>query len=355
MISRRIAVFTFTTVALAGLIATPPALACACGGLASPAGFDVSVAQEQAIISRINGEERIELRLGLQSNSVDTGLVFPTPSPAEVSLGSAATFEQIEVMTAPRTVVDNAWFDLPQSISVGAATTGAAAAPFTPQILSQVQLGPVQATTLRAEDATGLTGWLAANNYHISNAVTALLPDYVDRGWYFVAVKITGDAELSGDLDPIQFTFASDELVYPMALSRAATDSQFVRLYVFDEHRARPAALSAPTHELTAPNSTYWAGQAPTELAERGRFLTALNLAFPNPGIDIPGDLTMVQASDDSVVTPPDVHVRHIVRVGGIPAGWATILGLIIAAILFGIIRGLVTRARDRRLYGNYR
>jgi hypothetical protein len=86
--------------------------------------------------------------------------------------------------------------------------------------------------------------------------VTALLPDYIDRGWYFVAVKLTGETPLSGNIDPIQITFPSEALVYPMTLSRAATTAQFVRLYVFDEHRARPAALAAPSAELGVVTST---------------------------------------------------------------------------------------------------
>ena len=345
MVSRRIAALLGAAVTLAGLLVTPPALACACGGVASPAGFDVSVAQEQAIVSRHNGQETIELRLGLESASVGTGLVFPTPEPAEVSLGSAATFEQIETATAPRTVVEKYWFGLPETPTGSGPGAAAAAAPFRPQILSQVQLGPLQATTLRAQDATGLTEWLAGNNYRISDAVTALLPDYIDRGWYFVAVKLTGETALSGNIDPIQITFPSEALVYPMTLSRAATTAQFVRLYVFDEHRARPAALAAPSAELRVVTSTYWAGQAPSELVERGPYLTALNLEFPNPATDIPGDLTMVRAPDDSAVQL-EIRVKHLVTLAGIPIGWAVPLAVVLLWIVIGTIRGIVRRRR---------
>ena len=85
--------------------------------------------------------------------------------------------------------------------------------------------GRCEATTLEAVDATGLTEWLDTNGYAIRDEIAALLDEYVEKGWYFVALKLTSDVPLDGGLDPIRFTFDSDELVYPMALSKAATDA----------------------------------------------------------------------------------------------------------------------------------
>jgi hypothetical protein len=164
------------------------------------------------------------LSLGLLSESVETGLIFPTPAPAEVTQGNTQTFDQIEAeITKP--IVDENWWGGSSAASTGGAD-GAAPGAAPPEILGQVQLRPVQATTLSASDVTGLNEWLAQNGYRIKDAVTALLGGYVDRGWYFVALKITGDAKLNGGLDPMQFTFDSEELVYPMDLSRAAEEEQ---------------------------------------------------------------------------------------------------------------------------------
>ena len=298
-------------------------------------------------------QERIELRLGLVSSSLETGLVFPTPGPAVVTAGDANTFSQLEALVAPKTVIDHDWWgDLGSGTTSGAApeaTAGAAPRPEAPVVLGRVQLGPIEATTLQANDSAGLTQWLTENDYQLADSVTALLSGYVDRGWYFVVVKITGEVVLTGGIDPIRFTFRTEQLVYPMALSRAATDPQFVRLYVFDGHRARPGPLDAPAIELRADTSaTYWAGPTPVELADRGTFLTALNLTFEMPQFQIPGDLAIVQASDDSAFAQPDRHITEKVKFLGMPAGWAIILGVVLALIAFRVVLHVVRQRSDR-------
>src|SRR5690606_29712874 len=99
---------------------------------------------------------------------------------------------------------------------------GASAGSAPPEVLERVQLGPVEAVTLAASDASGLADWLDGNGFALSPEVAALLDGYVERGWFFVALRLTGDAPLDGGLDPLRFRFESDSLVYPLELSRAA-------------------------------------------------------------------------------------------------------------------------------------
>ncbi len=305
-----------------------PASACACGGVAPSPGSEVAVGEEHAIISwhaddQQSGVEQIDLLLGVLSTDVETGLIFPTPSPATVSLGDRADFEAIDRVTTPKEVEEYEWWAFRE---MGDGAAGGAP----PEVLDVVQLGPIEAVTLAASDSSGLQTWLADNGFALAPAVTALLDGYVERGWYFVALKLTGDAPLDGGLDPLRFTFASDELVYPLELSRAATSPQTVRLYVFDDHRQRVsfAGAGAPAAAFTS-----WAAPVVgTEVARFGDYLTVFELYFDEPDSQILGDLKFADTLTDET-TGTEYRVSVPLGLFGIPLGWL----LVVVAFIGGV------------------
>jgi hypothetical protein len=244
-----------------------------------------------------------------------------------VSLGDREDFAAIDRVTTPERVEEYDWWTL-RGIGDGA-TAGAP-----PEVLDVVQLGPIEATTLAASDTAGLQTWLADNDYALSPAVTDLLGGYVDRGWYFVALKLTGDAPLDGGLDPLRFTFASDTLVYPLEMSRAATSPQTVRLFVFADHRQRVIFTGAGTPPASF---TSWAAPVTgTEVAGFGDFLTVHELYFSEPESQILGDLEFVDTlTDDTTGTEYTV----VVPVGllGIPLGWL-LTGFAVAGALVALL-----------------
>jgi len=318
------------------LVPVAPAAACACGGVAPAPGSEVAVGEEHAIVSWQDGVERIDLLLAVLSSDAETGLVFPTPSPATVSLGDRADFEAIDRVTAPTRVEEYDWW----SFAPGDGAT--AGAP--PEVLDVVQLGPIEATTLAASDTAGLQTWLADNDYALSPAVTELLGGYVDRGWFFVALKLTGDAPLDGDLDPLRFTFASDELVYPLELSRAATSPQTVRLFVFADHRQRVSFVGAGT---PAASFTSWAAPvAGTEVEGFGDYLTVLELYFSEPASQILGDLEFADTLSDET-TGTEYTVVVPVALFGIPLGWLLAGFAVLGALGAGLVVATVGAKRS--------
>jgi len=312
----------------AGLVIAPvvPASACACGGVAPSPGSEVAVGEEHAIVSWQDGDEhsgveQIDLLLGVLSADVETGLIFPTPSPATVTLGDRADFEAIDRVTTPELVEEYDWWQFR-----AAGDGGSAGAP--PDVLAVVQLGPIEAVTLAASDTVGLNTWLAGNGFALSPAVSALLDGYVERGWFFVALKLTGDAPLDGGLDPLRFTFASEELVYPLELSKAATAPQTVRLYVFDDHRQRVSFAGGGT---PAAAFTSWAAPVVgTEVERFGDYLTVFELWFAEPGSQILGDLEFADTLTDET-TGTEHRVSVSLGLLGIPLGWLLVAAAVIA------------------------
>jgi hypothetical protein len=306
-----------------GLTLAPvaPAGACACGGVAPSPGSEVAVGEERAIISWQGGIEQIDLLLGVVSTEAETGLIFPTPSPATVSIGDRADFDAIDRVTTPERIEEYDWWSF-RSPGDGA-SAGAA-----PTVLDVVQLGPIEAVTLAASDSAGLETWLTDNDFALSPEVTALLDGYIERGWFFVALRLTGDAPLEGGLDPLRFRFETDELVYPLELSRAATSPQTVRLFVFGDHRQRVSFVGAGT-----PSASFTSWAAPvsdTEVAAFGAFLTVFELYFADPSSQILGDLEFADTLSDDV-TGTEYRVSVPVEFVGIPLGW-----IIVALALAG-------------------
>jgi hypothetical protein len=330
----RIAAIVSLTAVLLGLQVASPAVACACGAPAPRPGQDVIVDKELAILSWDGDQERIELLLDMLTEGEDVGLIFPTPAPATVTSGDRQTFADIEEAIAPKEVVVDDWW--------GSGGDGSSAGGAPPEVLDTVQLGPVQATTLAADDATGLSDWLDENGYGIRDEIAEGLQEYVEKGWYFVALKLTADAPLDGMLDPVRFTFDSDQLVYPMALSKHATTLQQARLYIVQDHRARVAGLDDPSATL-AQESTAWAGPAPDVVAGLGAYLTVVDLFFPDPATQIPGDLVAVQSGDDEPLQPV-YEVSRPVDVFGIPFGVVVILGGAAALFILFALGSLILR-----------
>ncbi len=334
---RRVAAVSLVAALFVSLQVASPALACACGAPAPLPGADLEVNQERAIVSWASeGTEQIDLRLGVLGSAEETGLIFPTPAPATVTAGDTADFVALEEAIAPKATSEPDWW----SFDGDGAAGGAA-----PTVLDEVQLGPVTATTLAASDASGLSDWLNSNGYVISPAVSDLLVDYVLRGWYFVALKLTSDATLSGGLDPIRFTFDSDELVYPMDLSQAAESAQEVRLYVFDDHRADLASLDTPTAPY-AQASPLWAGQAPAGFEDRGAYLTVLDLSLADPATQAV-DLTVVRSATDDPITQ-DYSVTRPATIGGVPIGVIAIMLGAVLIVAIALVIGAVRRRASR-------
>jgi len=328
-----------------------PAYACACGAFASttdPSGA-VQLTSEYAMVMLKDGQETIDLRLGVNSVTTQTGLIVPLPATPTVALGSTSTFSSLTTEMTPVRVQRDLWWSWqPGSWFGGALTPGsggaAAAATNTPTIISQVQLGPLEATTLAASDADGLTAWLDDHGYGLSQGVTDRLQHYVDRNWTFVALKLTGNEPLSGNLAPIRFSFSTDQFVYPEFLSQAATVSQDLWLYIFADHRQTVTFLDGRDPH----GQTVWARSVQSPgLTPLGAYLTAIHLNFYSPANQITDDLGISPAAtDDEVGTK--IVVDTYMSIFGIPIGWMLVAFGAVVVLLIGLLAFVPGRRRRR-------
>ncbi|GAB3606860.1 hypothetical protein GCM10027413_22690 [Conyzicola nivalis] len=324
------------------LTAAAPAHACGCGAVVSAPGAVVDVTSESAILSLKDGVETIVLSLGVDSVIANGGLIVPTPTPATIAPGDPALFDALHAQTLPRErVVDDWWGNL---VAPGAPETA-------PQVISRVAVGPLEATTLEATDTAGLSRWLTDNGFELTGEVSSQLQQYIDKRWQFVAVRLSASEGadgtlLDGMLDPIQISFPSQSLQYPLGMAKAETSEQSLRLNVFSDTRVDLVRAGTTDVPLDAGVRTAWAGEV-TEpaLSGLGAFLTVVDVRLDTPATQISSEIGIVAAADSATVDPAVVVVRPI-ELLGFPLG--TLLAVWAGLGLLGLLGVTIARSRLR-------
>lgn len=303
----------------AGLLAgttLAPAAACACGGIVS-ADLDARVTGEQALLAMNGWTETVVMRLDVESVADNAALIVPTPTPATVTAAGAGVFPELERLTAPHVErPPGARADLDTAAAVATA----------PTVVAQVQLGPLEATTLTGGDLTGVRRWLDSHGYVMRPEVTAQLEPYLKQGWAFVAMRLTGEEPLRGQLDPVRMDFASDRMVYPMRMSAAAKGTQRVVIYTLSPQRMQRDDTDAARQDVTVDFAGVVAGQTTdatlTELSAGNPYLTRISTTITDPAA-IAADFTFAPA-------PTNEPYRRVIRVG--PDGDGATAGRWVAA-----------------------
>ena len=324
---------------LAGtLTVAAPAHACACGGLVDQPGQDTAVTSETAVVVWDGTEETILLRLSTRTDAVRAGLLVPTPSPATVELGDEQVFTDLEDVTRPR--VESHWHLFGPALLGGGGDDGSAGGPGGGvEVLSTVDLGPLQATTIAAANTPALQQWLDQHDLDASPELLATLAPYVQETWTFVALQLTAaGASLQGDLPPIEMRFASKQAVYPMRMSAAATESQQPLLYVLAQHRMlRTDPLASGT---TRPTTSFAGPVDPSDVRSEDLrrwlattpYLTKTSQWFPDPAA-ITSDLVLEPAADD-IETHEAMYDEHYLLPGDV--GFVLVVLLIGSAVWYG-------------------
>ena len=178
---------------LLGVGAPGVAVACACGGIVSP-DVGAQIADEEALVALAGDRETIVMRLNLSSTADNAALIVPTPSPASVSSADRSVFASLAELSAPR-VETRRHFTFGEGMIAEGASRAAA-----PTVVAQVQLGPLEATTLTGGNVSSVTQWLDAHGYTMRREVVAQLDPYLDQGWAFVAMRLTSSERLDGQL-----------------------------------------------------------------------------------------------------------------------------------------------------------
>jgi hypothetical protein len=271
--------------ALAGTTVSP-AWACGCGGYVPDAASQARVYGENALVRFDGRTEQIHLSMAVDGRSRTAAWIMPVPSAATVELGRENLFAELDRRTRPRIeyrITHHPSWTWP-SIMAGRGDGAGAPPPASIDIRAIMRLGPFEVVRLTGTDPAKVTTWLTGHGYAARPGLAGTLKPYVDEHWEIVAVRLAPESDLdglTGATPPLKLTFASGEIVYPMRMSRGATTSQTVTVYVAAPYKVVPQATPDPSVEP----ALLYAGPAEGagELAAPASYLTAYTATYTTP------------------------------------------------------------------------
>jgi len=112
--------------------------------------------------------------------------------------------------------------------------------PDTVKVFEKKIVGNFETVILSAENPDDLVNWLNKNQFYFPEKARETIEFYTKKHWYFVAMKIR-NPELLNELHPVEFTFETEQPVYPMKITSVNEGESRVNLYIFsDRERGCP-------------------------------------------------------------------------------------------------------------------
>jgi hypothetical protein len=222
-----------------------PSISLADGGLFTQLYRDIYEPNQLAMIVFDDMVEKIIFQIDYEGDAEDFAWVIPVPAyPKLFSVEDEIFYElyQLTKITPP----SNFGCGWGGGIPVPGLEDGGV------HIWEENQVGIYQTVTLSATDPNSLIGWLNDNGYAFPSNGQEILDYYVQKNWFFVAMKIqakeivNNSEYYSGAIQPIGIMFFSDEIVYPLKISSLSAPSggTEVLVYTFSDERVTfPGAI----------------------------------------------------------------------------------------------------------------
>lgn len=199
----------------------------------------VSTEQKGIIIEVPGGREVLLLQTTYQGPASEFAWIIPVPGkPGEddVFVASAEFIEHLLDTTAPHVETH---IETPPALGEAEGVPyvseggedrwlgGPGGPPPTVTVHRRMDVGDYDVSVLSATGPEVLIEWLNENGYATPTQHADVIDHYVRQGWYFVALRvrptIIEQRPVLDDVKPIGIEFPTDELVYPLYISRASS------------------------------------------------------------------------------------------------------------------------------------
>ena len=216
---------------------------------------DINEPTQKAIVVYDAGREDLILQVKYEGPVDEFGWLIPVPNLPIVQKGSMKCFYELSQYTQehfePR-------LGRPATLSAGRSKGEDEEKPEPVKVIEIKTVGAYEIAVLSTKDSGALEKWLEANQFYFPANKTDVIDAYVKQQWYFVAARInfskSGGFQLlstsrqaqnepianystrlklaSGELNPLQISFASDRCVYPLKISSVNNKPSEVQVYV---------------------------------------------------------------------------------------------------------------------------
>lgn len=190
------------------------------GMLISPIDYQMSESSQKAVLWFDNKKETMVVSVDFNGNARDFAWIIPVPNRPTVERGSDLLFTSLEDLTTPKMRVYPVYGGVGGPLMEGTNVNPV-------QVIQSKKVDIYDVKILSSTDGSALANWFGENNYPYPASNTYLLDSYINKNWYFIAVKVSNDAVdslagsqiASGHVVPLSITFDTDKIVFPLRIS----------------------------------------------------------------------------------------------------------------------------------------
>jgi MYXO-CTERM domain-containing protein len=211
----------------AALLAARAALPCG-----APFGTGINVnPQQDIIVAYKGGVETYVFQPTFCGTASSFGLILPVPSTLTTfpELSNQQAFTTVDSLSQPTYVTVTSCTG---GTTGGRGTGGLSSSPVDAgtTVVSSGRVGFLDWAQLKADTVASFTDWLTNNGYPYSTTASSVFTYYVEKGWYFVAFRISQGAVPDGGsgtycsaLGPVKLSFPSAVPVVPSRMASASS------------------------------------------------------------------------------------------------------------------------------------
>jgi hypothetical protein len=225
------------------------------GGLFTPLDRDIYEPNQLAMIVFDDVVEKIIFRVDYEGDAEDFAWVIPVPGYPKLFPVEDEIFYELHELTkpVPPWSFGCGWGLVPPASGDGDEGV---------HIWEENQVGIYHTTTLSASDPNSLVEWLNNNGYAFPIEGQEILDYYVQKNWFFVAMKIQSEEIVNnseyytGAIQPIGIMFFSDEMIYPLKISSVSVPlwGTEVLIYTFSDNRVTFPGAKEEYNKIVTPD-----------------------------------------------------------------------------------------------------
>jgi len=223
------------------------------GGLFTPLDRDIYEPNQLAMIVFDDMVEKIIFQVDYEGDAEDFAWVIPVPGYPKLFPVEDEIFYELHELTKPAP----SW-----SFGCGWGMFPTAPGDEGVYIWEENQVGIYYTTTLSASDPNSLVEWLNNNGYAFPIEGQEILDYYVQKNWFFVAMKIqleeaiNSSENYTGAIQPIGIMFFSDEMIYPLKISALSAPlwGTEILIYTFSDDRVTFPGAKEEYNKIVTPD-----------------------------------------------------------------------------------------------------
>jgi hypothetical protein len=207
---------------------------------------------QRVFVYHRNGVEDLVLQSSYSGNAADFGMILPLPSVPESRMVKTDFFEELFRLSG----------GLEKEMRPAAGRNEDAAKPQGGGVVvvRRDVAGIFEVVTLKAESAKAFTDWLDKHGYRYDDmeAAAKVFQHYVDRKWYFAAIKVLLDKApkaFQGRLQPMGLRFATAELCVPVKMASINAEGMDFTIYTLTAGAVTLPDFPAAFRKYAAPLS----------------------------------------------------------------------------------------------------